>query len=366
MARRFTAFAVILLELLTVSAIPWNGPLQTPEGNLPNAQIAKFPEPTKAPNPRFGLEMMKRAASIVDPAICGWEEGDPDAPYTDPNLPGSTCYFDTDLNVVGYTYSITRLGFVGMFTTCQDYLSRVGKSCGISCSSNTLLCDTINPYCETAYFPSGFSRYTCATSSSITKSFALTYSGQETAIAFPRFSGNKGISFGTQEPSGASSSESSSGPDESASASGTSAAETASSAKPTKTDGGDDKSSSTPIGAIVGGAIGGVVIIAVAATVIAWLIIRSRRQQAGGSKVAAPQMAPAGQWGTPSSTVPAYTPAPAYPASEQATDQAYFAKPELASDPFLPVGGSSPGYHAGSHVPSHTSEGAPLYEAPGR
>lgn len=107
-----------------------------------------------------------------------------------------------------------------------------------------------------------------------------TWSGMQSPILFPIYTGSKGISTGTQYPPGYRSVTETS--EESSSTTDTSTSE------PSDTDTDADtastssssSSSSVPVGAIVGGVVGGLAAIGIFAFAVIYLIIHSRRKRA--------------------------------------------------------------------------------------
>lgn len=120
---------VLLAGAIPAAALPWDGPTATLSsgGNLGRTQD-DAPVETDAP-PR---ELIRR--DDLSPQLCGWLWG-----VTPLTLcsPFSTCYFRTDISVVGCCRDTTNLNTCSMYTSCVN--SQDITSCSSSCTSDSLI-----------------------------------------------------------------------------------------------------------------------------------------------------------------------------------------------------------------------------------
>ncbi|KAI9865654.1 MAG: hypothetical protein M1813_002112 [Trichoglossum hirsutum] len=268
-----------------VLANPEELPAPTPAAIAFAPPLAWDPKPTEGPSVPHA-ELLKRDF-VPTSGVCGWIGGNPNNPVTQVGDLG-ICYFNSEVSIGGVPY----------WTTCIEYGSAKSACVGSSCTLSQVTCSSSKPYCLTWIYPSGYLGYQCFTNSGQQVSVAWTYAGQTAPIAVPTFTGNKGISTGTQSPSlfGSSSSSSST----SSSTSATTLTTTSKSTTPTPT----PPPSPTNVGAIAGGVIGGVVVICITAIAIVLIVRRKKEPSTGGTGVSAappPSMAAhSSSYGAPS------------------------------------------------------------------
>lgn len=134
----------------------------------------------------------------------------------------------------------------------------------------------LRPYCVTFAYGDDYRSYVCSAEGGAQYHMEPFWSGMSDPIAFPIYTGSKGISTGTQYPSGYSSSTTATDSDSnSRSSSSTSEASTGSSSN---SDSSRHKSSSAPVGAIVGGVIGGLALIGLVVGIIIFFLMRRKKR----------------------------------------------------------------------------------------
>lgn len=313
-----------------------------------------IPEPT-------GFNLSKRADHIPS-NICGWFSGsgygmqsifaiqiralhdnmlilayslDSKWIYNDPSV---TCFWNSDAHFVGNaippqtacigeaqwsTWSCSGSG-------CSSSVARwyVGASYPILRSlintSSTIFSTGTQPYCVTFSYGPNYLSFVCSEKDGIVYQMEPYWSGFSDPIAFPVYTGAKGVSTGTQYPAGyptpsSTTSSSSSANTNSNTASSTSQGASGSSTSPTSP---GNHGSSTPVGAIVGGVIGGLALIGLITGVIVFLLLRRKKrprqfQQPGPGFPQGPQPS-AYQYPPPANPSPLpYQPPPQIPPTQQ-------------------------------------------------
>ncbi|KFZ16760.1 hypothetical protein V502_04926 [Pseudogymnoascus sp. VKM F-4520 (FW-2644)] len=255
---------------------------RTTSGSPLGHDATPIPTPTEAPCASNGSELRRRAAESIPPNICGWFPGARGDMWTykDPTL---TCYWNSDFNIVGNALPVQ--------TACVDGAEL--NSCS-TCSGDVLKCSSTASYCATFLYGLSYNAYMCVTESGIRYTLQSTPDGMTGPIAFPVYTGKRGISTGIQDPSGypieSRTIETDSLPSPSSTDSPTStptgpstdsptSTPTSSFLDPSTTPSKKASSTSAPVGAIVGGVVGGVFFIALVVGIVLFFVIRSRRNK---------------------------------------------------------------------------------------
>jgi hypothetical protein len=153
------------------------------------------------------------------------------------------------------------------------------------------------PYCVEITVGGDYIAYACASSQYTTYApVELTYSGQSTVNDLPRFLRSDGvISYGTQSPSGGTSTTASSSPLPTSSEPSTTAnsglpetSQTASPTSPTSPTTSQPASQQPSTAIIAGSVVGGVVVISAIAGIVIWCLIRSPKKEKNGLQPAQP------------------------------------------------------------------------------
>ncbi|BCS24827.1 uncharacterized protein APUU_41271A [Aspergillus puulaauensis] len=251
MASFILCFVLALLSP-AFSLQPHNSPPKTTS----TADAEPGPSPTEPP-------LLEKRADFDDvpPNICGWFSGagyDTRWSYDNPQI---TCFWNSDYKILGRPEDQ-----VPAITTCIE-----DGNAGIS----TLRCSSDTPYCLTVIYEPDYYGWFCTDTPDVTWTMEPTWSGMQSPILFPIYTGSKGISTGTQYPPGYQNSQRTSTVD--------------SAGEPSDTDtgtdtGSDTASSSVPVGAIVGGVVGGLAAIGIFAFAVIYLLIHSRRKRSNAEQ----------------------------------------------------------------------------------
>lgn len=296
---------------------------------LPVPSTVFPPTPTSGPDliPEPTAFNLSKRADHIPSNICGWFSGsgygmpsifaiqiralhdnvlrlayslDSKWIYNDPSV---TCFWNSDAHFVGNA--------IPPQTACIGEAQWSTWSCsGSGCSSSVarwyvsasyptlrLLVNTVStisstgtqPYCVTFSYGPNYLSFVCSEKDGIVYQMEPYWSGFSDPIAFPVYTGAKGVSTGTQYPAGyptpsSTTSSSSSTNTNSNTASSTSERASGSSASPTSS---GNHGSSTPVGAIVGGVIGGLALIGLITGVIVFVLL-SRKKRPRQSQQPAP------------------------------------------------------------------------------
>ncbi|KFX92598.1 hypothetical protein V490_05293 [Pseudogymnoascus sp. VKM F-3557] len=323
---------------------------RTTSGSALNHDATPIPTPTEQPCASYGPELKRRDAESIAPNICGWFSGVRNDVWTYDN-PTYTCYWQSDFHVIGSQLPVQ--------TSCVEQVDL--SSCTACSGDDVLKCSSINPFCATFFYGSDYSAYMCATETGISYTLQSTPDGFTAPIAFPVYTGKRGISTGIQYPigypsesrtittSGYSTPPSTDLPSsDSPSADLPSSTPTNSFLDPSTTSskgnssgGPSGSSKSTPVGAIVGGVIGGVFVIAFVVGIILFFVLRSRRNSQ--NNLAPPlHQPPQNGLGDPQANP--------YPPMQQ-----YYPPPGNPQGVFVPQGNpTQPGFAPGLQQNQHT------------
>ncbi|CAI7614243.1 unnamed protein product [Penicillium pancosmium] len=240
--------------------------------------------PESSPKPTT-FDLSKRADHIP-PNFCGWYSGsgyDNRWTYNDPSV---TCFWNSDAKFVGDPTQPQ--------TACIGNTELSTWSCsGSGCSTSVAKCTGTQPYCVTFSYGLDYLSFVCSEEEGIEYQMEPYWSGFTSPIAFPVYTGAKGVSTGTQYPAGYSTPSSTSSDSDSGSGSNTDSnlkSHSASASYITAYSSGTAVSnpsqhhgSSTPVGPIVGGVIGGLIFVSLSVGVSVYFgVIRRRRERRAG------------------------------------------------------------------------------------
>ncbi|KAF1807957.1 hypothetical protein P152DRAFT_463015 [Eremomyces bilateralis CBS 781.70] len=235
----YTVLYLLSLAQPTLSLWPSAYDKDTRSGATVDSDLA--PRPTDAP-------LQRRQGTVTEHIpdnVCGWFQG---GDYSDSYTLSPSCHWNSDKKIVGDDRYTDCLGFyVATASLPSDFLT---------CS------DPNNAYCVSFVYPSGYSGFGCATRDApLTPTMEMTWSGMDTAIAFPTYTGRNGASIGTQLPMKTTT--------ETGHLSGTSSNDPS----------GSNSKSPTPVGAIVGGVIGGLAVVGIVVALVVFMVIRASRRK---------------------------------------------------------------------------------------
>ncbi|KAL2835644.1 hypothetical protein BJY01DRAFT_252451 [Aspergillus pseudoustus] len=265
---------ILLLFILPSPAICLQHHTSLPRTTSVPSDGKSAPGPTQAP--------LAKRADAVPHNICGWFSGsgyDDSWEYYDTQ---STCFWHSDYKIIGAPADLFPV-----ITTCVGYQHETPAD------ASTLQCLSALPYCLTVRYNPDYYAWFCTDTPDVTWTMEPTWSGLQTPIFFPIYTGSDGISTGIQYPAGYKSPTgtetttgvTSTGEDENNEMSTSTATTTGGHLgdQPTTSTSSSSSSSSSrsrssiPVGAIVGGVIGGLAVIGISGFAILFLIMRSRR-----------------------------------------------------------------------------------------
>ncbi|GLI72037.1 hypothetical protein PoHVEF18_000204 [Penicillium ochrochloron] len=144
--------------------------------------------------------------------------------------------------------------------------------------SSTISSTGTQPYCVTFSYGPNYLSFVCSEKEGIEYQMEPYWSGFSDPIAFPVYTGSKGVSTGTQYPAGYPTPSSTTSSSSSTSTTSHSASNTSSATSNPS----DHRGSSAPVGAIVGGVIGGLAFISLIAGAIVFFLLRRRQRPRPG------------------------------------------------------------------------------------